>query len=60
MAPSTRSTQCPSTPPRPIRACEANTVKRSLFFQAYDNRPKGENIRAIATAENITFRTANR
>lgn len=60
MAPSTRSTFRPSTLPRPIRACEANTIKRLSFFRAYDNRHEGENIRAIATAENITFRTANR
>ena len=28
----------PSTPPRPIRACEANTIKRSALFRAYDDR----------------------
>jgi hypothetical protein len=60
MAPSTRSTVRPSTPPNRIEVCEATTRKRTRFFEAYDTRHEHESLRSIAADKSIPKSTASR
>ena len=47
MAPATRAIYRPSTPPVETGPGEANTIKRTKFFDAWDARPKGESQRSF-------------
>jgi transposase len=47
----------PITPLRSIKHKEADTVKKSRFFKAYDSQ-NGESLQTLATKYGITKRTA--
>jgi hypothetical protein len=47
-----------TTPPTAVRRAEADTIKKSRFFEALDSRT-GETIRSIVTRYGIPPRTAN-
>jgi hypothetical protein len=59
MAPTTRSTKRPATPPDTIEACEATTYKRTRFFEAYDTRHEVESLRSIAADKSVSKSTAS-
>jgi hypothetical protein len=49
----------PTTPTRAIKRKEADTVKKSRFFEAYDSRTRGEDsLESLATKHGIAKRTA--
>jgi hypothetical protein len=60
MAPSTRNTIRASTPERPIRSKEFDTIKKTRFFRNYDQEHSSKTLGAISTANGITDRTARR
>jgi len=57
MAPSTRRTSRESTPPNRIQARESDTVKKTCFFQAYDERDASQSVRSISRDFHITHPT---
>jgi len=60
MAPSTRSTYRPRTPPRNLVPGEADTITKSRFFNAYDAQNKDKSLRSIAKSQNVLPGTAHR
>ena len=48
MAPSTRSTARTMPPPKESKVREADTIKKTRFFGAWDDRHSAEPLRAIA------------
>jgi hypothetical protein len=60
MAPSTRNTARASTPDRPIKAKEFDTIKRSAFFRDYDQFHGSKTLGTISADNNISDRTARR
>ena len=58
MPPSTRSTYRETTPDARIIKTEFNTLKKTRFFDAYDNRETGASIRSIAKEQHIGATTA--
>jgi hypothetical protein len=49
----------PTTPDRPLQHREADTVKKSRFFEAFDSRSHSkESLQTLATKHGITKRTA--
>ena len=50
--------EAPTTPPRPIERREANTIKRTRFFEAYDRKSRSDTIKSIALQHDIRPRTA--
>ncbi len=49
--------KAPSTPHHPIKGPEADTIKRSRFFKAYNSRSPGETIKVVAARYNIPKHT---
>ena len=60
MAPSTRRTERPSTPIKRTHGEELDTIKKSRFFEAYDEKDPKESMRAFATRCSIPRATAQR
>jgi hypothetical protein len=60
MAPSTRSTTRPSTPTKPRKRKEYDTIKKARFFDAYDDRKAGVSLRTIASEYAPSYTTAQR
>jgi hypothetical protein len=60
MAPSTRSTIRPSTPTRPRRPCDYDTIEKMRFYNAYDMRKPGTSARAVAREHAPSWTTAQR
>jgi hypothetical protein len=60
MAPSTRSTRRETTPDQRSRGPEADTIKKTRFYNAYDSRYKDETLTAIAADCGTTQPTASR
>ena len=60
MAPTTRRTSRITPPPGPSEGIEADTIKKTRFFQAYDKEHTSKSLRAIARDESTTERTARR
>ena len=59
MAPSTRLTYRPRTPPSNLTPGEADTIKKSRFFNAYDAQNGDKSLLSIAKAQNIPYSTAH-
>jgi hypothetical protein len=60
MAPTTRHRSRITPPPGPSEGIEADTIKKTRFFQAYDKEYTSKSLRAIARDESTTERTARR
>jgi hypothetical protein len=60
MAPSIRSTIRPSTPMKPRKRKEYDTIKKARFFDAYDDRKPGVSLRTVADEYTPSFSTAQR
>jgi hypothetical protein len=60
MAPTTRSTIRPSTPTKPQKPKEYDTVEKGRFFNAYDHRKPNVSLRTIADEYAPSFSTAQR
>ena len=60
MAPATRAIYRPRTPPTTTGPGEANTVKKTKFFDAWDARPKGESQRAFCNRTKYLRTTTQR
>ena len=54
MAPTTRSTGRETPPPKGTKGCEADTIKKSRFFNAYDERIGYDSLRSISKDFDIT------
>ncbi len=50
----------PSTPPLPIQRHEADTIKKSRFFHAIDNRASNVTIKDVCEAKNIKHTTGKK
>ncbi|KUJ14826.1 uncharacterized protein LY89DRAFT_123228 [Mollisia scopiformis] len=60
MAPTTRRTSRITPPPGPSSGHEANTIKKTRFFTAYDKEISFKSLRQIAKDESTTESTARR
>ena len=61
MAPQTQSNDRPSTPTRAIRGPEANTIKKTRFYDLYDEKkPAGLRNVDIAELSEISISTIER
>jgi hypothetical protein len=59
MTPSTRPIVRYSTPPNKTQPHEADTVKKTKFFCAYDRKPDDESLRTFAAKQGISRTTAH-
>jgi DNA invertase Pin-like site-specific DNA recombinase len=60
MAPTTRRTSRITPPPASTKRLEADTVKKTRFYQAYDKEISFKSLRAIARDEKTTESTVRR
>ena len=60
MAPTTRFTSRETPPPKGTKGCEADTVKKSRFFNAYDERISHDSLRSISSDFGITHPCARK
>ena len=60
MAPITRSKRPQTPPPQRLRGIQADTIKKSRFFQAWDERGSQETMHAICQAIGTTSPTGRR
>lgn len=60
MAPITRSKSYKTPPQSPSKVCEADIIKKTAFFHAYDTRQPGKSLAAIARECNTTSPSARR
>ena len=60
MAPTTRAIKRDTTPDRHIANCEYDTVKKTRFYDAYDERFPRESLRSISRSENVPESSARK
>ena len=60
MAPQTRANYRRGTPPTTLECKEADTLKKTRFFNAFDAQTGVKKIRPVARTQNVPFSTAQR
>jgi hypothetical protein len=60
MPPTTRAIKRDTTPNRHIANCEYDTVQKTRFYNAYDERFPRESLRFISGSENIPESSARK